>query len=112
MLSDKVRDDQLIIVDSLVLEQPKTKEMVRVLELLDASLPVLLVADGADASVLRSTRNIPRVKMIPASLLNTLDLLQHRNIVMTLDALRKVEELWGGRLVRRNRKLAGVSEEG
>ena len=111
MLSDKVRDDQLIVVDSLVLEQPKTKEMVRVLEVLDASPSVLLVADGADTSVLRSARNIPRVKMTPASLLNTLDLLQHRKIVMTLDAVRKVEELWGGRLVRRNRKIAGVSGE-
>jgi len=101
MLSEKAREDQLVVVDSLALEQPKTKEMVKVLGALDASPSVLLVADGADKSILRCARNVPRLKTSPAALLNTVDLLKHRKVVMTLDAVRKVEELWGGPFVRR-----------
>ena len=101
MLSEKAREDQLVVVDSLVLEQPKTKEMVKVLGALGASPSVLLVADGADEFILRCARNVPRLKMSPAALLNTVDLLKHRKVVMTQDAIRKVEELWGGPFVRR-----------
>lgn len=101
MLSDKLRADQLVVLDKLLLDQPKTKEVVKVLEALGAGPSVLLVPDGSDASVLRCASNIPRLKTIPASLLNTLDLLNHRTIIMTLDAVRKAESLWGGPLVRR-----------
>lgn len=59
MLSDKVREDQLVVVDNLELEQPKTKEMVKVLRTLQADSAVLMVADGVDPSVLRCARNIP-----------------------------------------------------
>ena len=103
MLSDKLRADQLVVIDKLLLDQPKTKEVVKVLAALGVGPSVLLVPDGSDPSVLRCARNIPRLNMIPASLLNTLDLLNHRSIVMTLDAVRKAESLWGGPLVRRGR---------
>ena len=88
------------------MDQPKTSEMVKVLAALDAGTSTLLVADGADPSVLRSARNIPRLKMLPASLLNVLDLLNHRKVIMTLEAVRKAEELWGGALKRRNKQPA------
>lgn len=106
MLSDKAQHDDLVVLDTLVLEQSKTKEMVKVLEALDVKAPVLLVADGADASVLRCARNIPRLKMLPVSLLNTVVLLNHRKVVMTLDAVRKAEGLWGGPFLRRKRQAA------
>lgn len=102
-LSDKVRHDELIVLDALTLDLPVTREMVRVLDTLEAGPSVLLAVDGADASVLRSARNIPRVKMIPSSLLNTLDVLKHQKIIMTVDAVRKAEELWGGALSRRKK---------
>ncbi len=105
-LSDKVRDDGLVVLGNITLDQPKTSEMVKVLAALDAGTSTLLVADGADPSVLRSARNIPRLKMLPASLLNVLDLLNHRKVIMTLEAVRKAEELWGGALKRRNRQSA------
>ena len=112
MLSDKVRKDELVVLESLVLDQPKTKEMVKVLDALDARPSVLLVADGADKTTLRCASNIPRLKMQPASILNTLDLLNHRKIIMTVDAVRKAEELWGGPFVRKGRKSATASVEG
>ncbi len=106
MLSDKVRADQLIVLNNLDLEQPKTKEMIKVLRALEVDSTALLVADGADKTVLRTVRNIPKVKMLPAALLNTLDLLNHRKLVMTLDAVRKAEELWSGPFGRRKRQVA------
>jgi large subunit ribosomal protein L4 len=104
-LSEKVRDGQLVVVDKLDLEQPKTREMAQALEALGAGPSVLLVADGADPLVLRSAKNISRLKMLPASLLNCLDILNHSKIVMTVEAVRRVEELWGGRFLRRKSKL-------
>ena len=104
-LSEKVRDGQLVVVDKLDLEQPKTREMAQALEALGAGPSVLLVADGADPLVLRSAKNISRLKMLPASLLNCLDILNHSRIVMTVEAVRRVEELWGGRFLRRKNKL-------
>ena len=101
MLSDKAREDQLMVLDDLALSQPKTNEMVKVLDALEAGSPVLLVADGADPTVLRCARNIPRLKMLPVAGLNTLDLIRHRSVVMTLAAVRRAEALWGGPFVRR-----------
>ena len=111
VLSDKVREGELVVVEELTLERPATREMVRVLEALGVAPPVLLVADGAEPSVLRSARNIPRLNMAPASLLNTLDLLKHGQVVMTMDAVRKAEELWGGSADRRRKEPAsGVAQ--
>lgn len=101
VLSDKMREDELVILDNLVLEQMRTKEMKKVLNALGVNSSGLLVADGADASVVRCASNIPKVKTLPASLLNTVDLLKYRKLVLTIDAVRKVEEIWGGGLVRR-----------
>ena len=98
LLSQKVRDDELVVLESLDLEPPKTAEMVRVMSALGAATSVLLIADGADHAVLRAARNIPRLKMIPAYLLNTLDLLNHGTVVITVEAVRKVEEVWGAAL--------------
>ena len=108
MLSDKVREGRLVVVDSLGLDQPKTKEVLKALDALDARPSVLMVADGADESVLRCARNVPRLKMLPASLLNTVDLLRHQKVVMTLAAVRKAEELWGGPFIRHKRQAVSA----
>ena len=110
VLSEKIRENRLVVLDELALEQTKTKEMVKILDALDASPPVLLVVDGTDQSALRCARNIPSVKTLPAALLNTLDLLNHRNIVMTVDAVHNAERLWGGPFVRQRRPVAETSE--
>ena len=107
-LSDKVRDGQLAVLETLALDRPKTKEMVAVLEALEAGPSVLLVADGADPSVLRSARNIPRLKMMPATALNTADLFKYRTVIMTVEAVRKAEEMWGG--VRHRKKNAAQAD--
>jgi len=110
-LSDKVRGDELIIVDQFSLDTPKTSQMVAVLKSLDAGPNAIFVADGSDANLLRSARNIPNLRMLPASLLNTLDLVKHRKIVMTLEAVRRAEELWGGVAKRPSRGRVVASSE-
>ena len=95
LLSQKIRDQELVVLDDFQLDNPKTSDMVRSLKALGVSGSVLLVADGAAGSVIKASRNIPKLKLSPASLLNTLDLLDYTFLVMTEQSLRKVEELWG-----------------
>ncbi len=104
VLSDKVRDGELVVLDSFALDQPRTAEMAEVLGALDATSSVLLVVDGADQDALAASRNIQKLKTLPASLLNALDLMNHRKVIMTVEAVRKAEEIWGGtRHSRRDR---------
>jgi large subunit ribosomal protein L4 len=100
-LSDKARAGQLVVLESLELPENKTKDMAKVLKALGVTSSVLLVCDGAATEVIRAARNIPRAKTLPADLLNTVDLINARKVVMTLDAVYKAEQLWGGNFVRK-----------
>jgi large subunit ribosomal protein L4 len=113
-LSDKVRNDELIVVDEISVGAPKTSHMATVLEALDVGPNAILVADGSDAGILKSARNIPDLRMLPASLLNALDLVSHRKVVMTLDAVRRAETLWSGvaKESSRGRRSAAQEEAG
>ena len=101
MLSRKVRENQLVVIENLELEHAKTKDMAQFLQALDVNGSVLLVGDGAGAEVLRAAKNLPRVRTIPSALLNTLSILNARKVVMTLDAVRNAEVTWGGAFIRR-----------
>lgn len=94
VLSDKVREGDLVLVDNWGLNQPQTKEMAQALTSLGVQGPTLVVTHEPDEAVIRSARNLKRVKTLPASYLNVGDLLAHRNLVMTVDAVRRAEELW------------------
>ena len=99
-LSDKVRDRKLMVVDNLDLEDGKTKSMVAILKALNVDGSVLLSADGASGPVLKAARNIPRLDTLPASLLNTVDVINHDTLITTVEAIQKVQELWAGRRSR------------
>lgn len=99
-LSSKTREGRVIVVEDLSLPEAKTRELIKALDAVGAAPSILLVADGTDAEVIRASRNIPRVKAIPSQSLNTVDLLNHRSIVMTEDAVRNAEGIWGGRFER------------
>ncbi len=111
-LSSRARDGDLLVIDKLNLAEAKTRYLVAALAALNVSGSVLLVANGAESEVLRSARNVPKLKMMPAFQLNTVDLLKHRRIVMTLDAVREAERLWGGAFVRKPKGGAVTSEDG
>lgn len=109
-LSSKTREGQVIVIEDLSLAQAKTGELAKALDAVGAGPSVLLVADGADSQVIRASRNIPRLKAIPSQSLNTADLLKHRSVVMTEEALRNAEAIWGGRFERKPRLIETVTE--
>ncbi|MFZ5942530.1 MAG: 50S ribosomal protein L4 [Bacillota bacterium] len=92
VLSAKVLDGQLIIVDELKFDQPKTKEMVKVLDALKAEKALVVTAD-LDENVLKSSRNIPGVSQLVAEGLNVYDILTHDKLILTKEAVSKVEEV-------------------
>jgi large subunit ribosomal protein L4 len=95
LLSAKVSDGGLKIIDRLEMSDPRTKNMINMLQALGIDRSVLIALPSPDANVIRSADNLPLTKVIQAQLLNVVDLLSHENLVMTADAVRVVEELWG-----------------
>ncbi len=95
ILSAKVAQGELVVVDNLELEEPKTKEMRRILDALGISSSAMVVTAEPDANLVKSACNLEGIKTLPAPLLNVVDLLSHKALVMTVAAVRKVEELWG-----------------
>ncbi len=94
ILSQKARDEKLLIVKDIQLSQAKTKEMTRLLSNLGVTSPALIVTSAPQRDVIVSARNLERVKTLPAPQINALDLLHHDRVVMTEDAVRRAESLW------------------
>jgi large subunit ribosomal protein L4 len=95
ILSSKVSDGSLKILDTFNFEAIKTKEMIKVLDALKLASSTLIVTAAPEDKVIKSARNIPGIKTLPAGILNVVDLLSHKALVMTEDAVRKAEEIWG-----------------
>jgi large subunit ribosomal protein L4 len=94
-LSGKLADGQLRVVDELSFARPRTKEMVRVLHNVGIQRSALVVTGECDRSVLVSARNLQKTKVLPAAYLNVVDLLTYRDLLLTEEAVRRVEGLWG-----------------
>lgn len=97
-LSAKARDEELIILEQLKLESPKTREMAGVLTALGIDSSALIVTSEAEENVVKAARNLAKIKTLPADLLNVVDVLSKRRLLMTVDAVRKAEKIWGERL--------------
>ncbi|MFH1485320.1 MAG: 50S ribosomal protein L4 [Chloroflexota bacterium] len=95
-LSDKAASGNLIIVDEFKFTEPKTKEMAGILDILGARPSALVVTAEVDNNVVKSSRNLPRVRTSPAALLNIVALTSHIRMVATVDAIRTIERIWGG----------------
>lgn len=92
-LSQKVIDQELTVLDTLVLDAVKTKSMVKVLENLEANRKTLIVMDEVNETVALSARNIPGVKVIDSKGLNVYDILDNTKLVITEAAIKAVEEV-------------------
>jgi len=92
-LSFKVLENEMVVLNELTLAAPKTKEMVNILNTLEADKKVLLVVGAENNNVLLAARNIPSVKVIPATGVNVLDLLDARKVIATQDAVNHIEEV-------------------
>ncbi|HET9476752.1 MAG TPA: 50S ribosomal protein L4 [Dehalococcoidia bacterium] len=96
-LSGKVADGQLVLIDQLAFETPKTKEMMRILKNVGIDRSALVVTGGPDRMVLASAKNLQKTKVLPAAYLNVVDMLNYNKILITEDAVRVAEQLWGSR---------------
>lgn len=92
-LSSKAQAGDILVLDVLTMEQPKTKDMVNILTKLNVDNKALVVTADSDVNVIKSARNIPGVKPLNARGLNVYDLLHHDKLVITKDAVTKVEEV-------------------
>jgi large subunit ribosomal protein L4 len=92
-LSSKVADNEIIVLDSLEFEAPKTKEFIKVLDALKAKKALIVVADSNE-NVYKSARNIPGVAVIPVNNINVYDILKYDNFIITKDAVSKIEEVY------------------
>lgn len=94
-LSQKIRDDEVIFIDNIKVDAPKTKEMVAFLNAFKLEKSVLLVMDNADQDVLRASANIQAISTLPASQINTYDVVKNAKIVISKDAVKQIEEVYG-----------------
>jgi len=103
VLSDKAAQGHLQVLDRLALEKPRTKDVAEMLANLKVTGPVLIVTVESEPNVLLGARNLPETKVLPAAYLNVVDMLSYRALIMTVDAVRKAESLWGGERALRRR---------
>ncbi|MFT8347451.1 50S ribosomal protein L4 [Clostridium saccharoperbutylacetonicum] len=92
-LTSKVQDNQMIILDSLNFEAPKTKNMVEMLKALEAKKALIITAESNEV-VYKSARNIQGINIIPANNINVYDLLKYEKLIITKDAVSKIEEVY------------------
>lgn len=94
-LSGKVADGELIVIDELTFASPRTKEVIRILHNVGIERSALIVTGQPDRTVLASARNLQKTKVLPAAYLNVADMLNHRHLLMTEEAVKVAEGLWG-----------------
>ncbi len=95
-LAQKLRQDEVVVIDALQFDEPKTKQMVTLLAQLEMGDSVLLVLADADVNVQKSARNLPGVKVLLSQGLNVYDLLRYRKILVTQAAMQQISERLGG----------------
>lgn len=91
VLSQKLLDENLVVLDKLTLAAPKTKDFVAILNGLKLEGKVLVVSD--DKNVQLSAKNLPKVKVVPVNGLNVVDAVNYDKLVLTQDDVKKIEEV-------------------
>ena len=92
-LSTKVQDGQMVVVEDLAFDSIKTKNVVNMLNAMEAKKTLIITAESNEV-VYKSARNIEGVAVIPANNINVYDLLKFEKVVMTKDAVSKIEEVY------------------
>lgn len=91
VLSELVREERLVIVDSLAVEQPRTRELAAQLKGLGLD-HVLIVVDRLDENLCLAARNLPNVEVLAASEVNPMSLVRFQKVLATTAAVRAIEE--------------------
>lgn len=89
----KAAEEKIIVLEDIALAEPKTKEMAKILDSIKAQ-NALIVMDGSNKNAMLSARNIPNVKTAAVNTINVYDLLKYNTLVLTKDAVAKIEEVY------------------
>lgn len=91
-ISEKIRQNEVVVLDKLALGEVKTKHVAKTVEALGVKGKVMFVLGEYDADVLLAARNIPAVSVSEARTLSVYDVVATKNLVLTVDAIKKIEE--------------------
>lgn len=92
ILSELVRQERLVVVDSFSVDKPKTKDLLEKLKGLGAE-KALIVSEGVDTNLYLSARNLPHVSVSDVQATDPVSLVAHEKVVITVEALKKFEEM-------------------
>ena len=93
-LSSKVQDGEIIVVDEISFEEPKTKEMIKMLEAIKAEKKALIVTAAKDENIVKSAANIQGIRTALVGTMNVYDILNHTSFIVTKEAIEKIEEVY------------------
>lgn len=93
-LSAKVADKEIIVLDELKFDAPKTKEMIKVLANVKAGKKALIVMAEKDENVVKSAANIPGVRTALVGTMNVYEIVNHDSFIVTQEAVKKIEEVY------------------
>ncbi len=94
VLTSKVNENEMIVLDKIALTQPKTREVAKIMKNLGVEKTALLVLAGPDASVTRASANIPGLKTAFVNTINVYDILANEKFIITEEAVKLVEEVY------------------
>ncbi len=94
VLTSKVIENEIIVLDTLTMSAPKTKDMIKVLSNVKAAKKVLIVLSEMDDNIIRSAANIPGVQTTLVSTMNVYEILNHTSFIITKEAINKIEEVY------------------
>ena len=92
-LTSKVQDGQMVVLESLAFDAPKTKNMVEVLKAFDAKKTLIITGESNEV-LYKSARNIADIQIMPVNNINVYDLLKFEKLIITKDAVSKIEEVY------------------
>ncbi len=93
-LTSKVLEGEMVVLDNLELDAPKTKEIVKMLDALKLNAKTLIVTAESNENVYKSARNIEGIAVLPVNNINVYDLLKYEKLLITKDAVSKIEEVY------------------
>ena len=94
VLTSKVVENEIVVIDELKFEEPKTKDMVSFLSAVGAQKKAIIVTAEKDTNVVKSAANIPGVETTYVGRMNVYELLNHTSFIVTKDAVAKIEEVY------------------
>ena len=93
-LTSKVQNGEMIVLDALTMDAPKTKEFATILNNVNAAKKALVVMAEKNENVIKSAANIPNVETALVNTINVYDILKYDSFIITTDAVKKVEEVY------------------